>query len=151
MMEKADAILIQTSDSPKNAYQKMYKLLIKKGFGIASEDDRAHTLLTTPYDLKKAADDTLASSSQKAQFYVNIREDEQTIILLRGRYGYENTSMDYQFDNRRIAGSPFSIAQGGEINNTETDKSLARLLGWKLMMDVAGSYPGGQLYYARNR
>lgn len=149
-MEKADSILIQTSDSPQSAYQKMYRLLMDRGFGIERYDDGALTLLTTTFDLKKMMGDSLATSTKKAQLNVRIREDNLTVILLTGWYGYEDTSTDYQFDNKRIAGNPFSTLRGGEIANYGQKDSLS-ILGWQLMSHIAESYPGGQLFFARNR
>lgn len=150
MMEQADAILIQTPDSPRKAYQKIRSIVLNKGFGLFKQDERTRTLITSPYDLGMASGETQSGSPEKAQFNIKVREDQQTVILLKGRYGFENPNSDYNFDNQRIAGGGYTISNAGEIANHPDPDSFSSQ-GWSLMMEVAKSYQNGRLFYARNR
>lgn len=128
-MEKANVILIETSDTVEESYEQVNGILEKEGFSVKEKnksEQQLHTNSKTYDDIKVWLSSSISDS------------DSSAVIKLSGMVEVP------EFQHR--------VEYGGakpEVRNRIQKKEGAYNPAWKIMMRVALQYPEGKIWYVR--
>lgn len=128
-MEKANVILIETSDTVEESYEQVNGILEKEGFSVKEEnksEQQLHTNSKTYDDIKVWLSSSISDS------------DSSAVIKLSGMV--------------EVPEFQYRVEYGGakpDVRNRIQKKEGAYNPAWKIMMRVALQYPEGKIWYVR--